>query len=399
MSSFVIADCPFIVAIIAASFKILASSAPVKPAVSSAILLKFTDGSNFFSFACIFSIDSLPFKSGNPIVICLSNLPGLSKALSSISGLFVAANTIIASSVSKPSISTNNWFNVWLFSLSAPFDDDLLEPIASISSMNTIHGAIFLAFSNSFLTLDAPNPANISINSDPLIEINGTFASPAIAFAIKVLPVPGFPQSNTPLGIFAPISWNFLGFLRKSTICIISCFSSSSPAISLNVILVFCVVASYTFPFSPKPCIWINKNINTIIIIVGNNASIFVAMLKNIFCSFWISSIVLPSFTWSWTNSIKASFSGTITSFSSSCSFIFTFTVVLLDFISIFSTWLSLIFVISSVYATVWSSFCLLCSIYFIIQNTIPTIANIIIKNVIIYFFLLPFLFSFEFIT
>ena len=216
-----------------------ASSAPVNPAVSSAILLKFTDSSIFLSLACIFKIASRPFKSGNPIVICLSNLPGLNNALSNISGLFVAANTIIASSVSNPSISTNNWFNVWLFSLSDPLDVVLLEPIASISSMNTMQGAIFLAFSNNFLTLDAPSPANISINSDPLIEINGTSASPAIAFAINVLPVPGFPHNRTPLGIFAPISWNFLGFFKKSTISIISCFSSSSPAISLNVVFVF----------------------------------------------------------------------------------------------------------------------------------------------------------------
>ena len=68
-----------------------------------------------------------------------------------------------------------------------------------------IAGDIFFAFSNSFLTLDAPSPANISVNSEPLIDINGTSASPAIAFAINVFPVPGSPQSNTPLGILAPI--------------------------------------------------------------------------------------------------------------------------------------------------------------------------------------------------
>ena len=158
------------------------------------------------SLACIFNIASLPFKSGSAIFICLSNLPGLSSALSNISGLFVAAKTIIVSSVSNPSISTNNWFNVWLFSDSAPLPLVLLEPTASISSIKTMHGAIFFAFSNNFLTLEAPSPANISINSEPLIEINGTFASPAIALAIKVLPVPGFPQRSTPLGIFAPIS-------------------------------------------------------------------------------------------------------------------------------------------------------------------------------------------------
>ena len=94
MSLFVIASCLFIVAIIAASFSILASSAPVNPAVSPAIALKSTSGANFLSFACIFKIASLPFISGRAIVICLSNLPGLNNAWSSISGLFVAANTI-----------------------------------------------------------------------------------------------------------------------------------------------------------------------------------------------------------------------------------------------------------------------------------------------------------------
>ena len=206
ISSLFIYSLFFIVAIIAASFRILASSAPVNPAVSSATLFKFTLGAIFLFFACIFKISSLPFKSGRAIVICLSNLPGRRSALSNISGLLVAARTIIVSSVSNPSISTNNWFNVWLFSLSAPLWLVLLEPIASISSIKTIHGAIFFAFSNNFLTLDAPSPANISINSEPLIEINGTSASPAIAFAINVFPVPGFPQRSTPLGTLAPIS-------------------------------------------------------------------------------------------------------------------------------------------------------------------------------------------------
>ena len=81
--------------------------------------------------------------------------------------------------------------------------------------MKTIHGDNFLAFSNNFLTLDAPRPANISINSDPLIDINGTPASPAIALAINVLPVPGFPYNKTPFGIFAPISMNFFGSFKN----------------------------------------------------------------------------------------------------------------------------------------------------------------------------------------
>ena len=63
---------------------------------------------------------------------------------------------------------------------------------------------LFFCFSNNFLTRDAPRPANISINSEPLIEINGTPASPAIAFAIKVLPVPGFPYKKHLLEFLLP---------------------------------------------------------------------------------------------------------------------------------------------------------------------------------------------------
>ena len=121
--------------------------------------------------------------------------------------------------------------------------------------MNIIHGAIFFALSNNFLTLDAPSPANNSTNSEPLIDINGTFASPAIAFAINVLPVPGFPENNTPCGTFAPISLYFLGFFKKSIISSISFFSSSSPATSSNFTSLFDISGSYTFPLLPTPCI------------------------------------------------------------------------------------------------------------------------------------------------
>ena len=54
------------------------------------------------------------------------------------------------------------------------------------------------------LTLDAPTPTNISTKSDPEIVKKGTPASPAIALANKVFPVPGGPTNNAPLGIFPP---------------------------------------------------------------------------------------------------------------------------------------------------------------------------------------------------
>ncbi|MNT29165.1 hypothetical protein D3C72_1648950 [compost metagenome] len=101
--------------------------------------------------------------------------------------------------------------------------------------------------------------------------MNGTFASPAIAFAIKVLPVPGFPYKRIPLGILAPISVNFFGFFRNCTISTNSSFSSSRPAMSSNVIRVFLSVSSYTSPLSPNPCIFMITTNSATIIAVGNN--------------------------------------------------------------------------------------------------------------------------------
>ena len=79
-------------------------------------------------------------------------------------------------------------------------------------------------------------PTNISMNSEPLIEKKGTFASPATAFARSVLPVPGGPTSSAPFGSFAPIFAYFSGSCRKSTISTSASFASSSPATLANVI-------------------------------------------------------------------------------------------------------------------------------------------------------------------
>lgn len=48
------------------------------------------------------------------------------------------------------------------------------------------------------LTLDGPTPTNISKNSEPLTVMKGTFASPAVALARSVLPVPGGPERMAP---------------------------------------------------------------------------------------------------------------------------------------------------------------------------------------------------------
>ena len=64
---------------------------------------------------------------------------------------------------------------------------------------------------------------------------NGTLASPAMARASRVLPVPGGPTSSTPLGILPPRRWNFCGSFRNSTISSSSCLASSMPATSSKV--------------------------------------------------------------------------------------------------------------------------------------------------------------------
>lgn len=62
--------------------------------------------------------------------------------------------------------------------------------------MNKMHGACFLAIENKSLTLDGPTPTNISKNSEPDTVIKGTLASPAVALAKRVLPVPGGPKQR-----------------------------------------------------------------------------------------------------------------------------------------------------------------------------------------------------------
>ena len=102
-----------------------------------------------------------------------------------------------------------------------------------------IQGEFSLAYLNKSLTLEAPTPTNISINSAAEIEINGTPASPATAFASIVFPVPGGPINNAPLGIFAPSYVYLSGYFKKSTISFSSSFASSTPATYSKVTPVF----------------------------------------------------------------------------------------------------------------------------------------------------------------
>lgn len=70
----------------------------------------------------------------------------------------------------------------------------------------SIHTLTFHNFYRKLFTLLGPTPTNISKNSDPDALRKGTFASPAVALASKVFPVPGGPVRRAPLGILAPNS-------------------------------------------------------------------------------------------------------------------------------------------------------------------------------------------------
>ena len=174
----------------AASLSMFSKSAPEKPTVLLATLSQVT-GAKGFPWEWIFMIASRPARSGKSRTTRLSKRPGRSSAGSRTSGRFVAAKTMTLSLPVKPSISTKIWLRVWSRSSCPPIiPAPRIRPIASSSSMKIIDGAAFFAVSKRSRTREAPTPTSISINSDPAIEKKGTPASPATAFANKVLPTP-----------------------------------------------------------------------------------------------------------------------------------------------------------------------------------------------------------------
>mmetsp|Transcript_30896 Transcript_30896/g.71975 ORF Transcript_30896/g.71975 Transcript_30896/m.71975 type:complete len:235 (-) Transcript_30896:443-1147(-) len=163
----------------------------------------------------------------------VSKRPGRTSALSSTSGKLVAPMTMTPSFWLKPSNSTSNWLSVifiacWSLGLRC-------EPIASISSMKMMHGASARACAKRSRTRLGPTPTNISMKSEPEMLRKGTDASPAVALASSVLPVPGGPTSSAPLGMRAPSFANFSESLRNLTNSAISSLASSQPATSLKV--------------------------------------------------------------------------------------------------------------------------------------------------------------------
>ncbi len=136
---------------------------------------------------------SLPSASGFGTFIILSNLPGLSRASSIISSLFVAPIISTLCSSSSPSISVR----IWDTTFSVTCDPEPLLPLlgtsASISSKNMIHGAACLAFVNILRTPFSDSPTHFESSSGPLMLIKLDSVMLARAFAISVLPVPGGP--------------------------------------------------------------------------------------------------------------------------------------------------------------------------------------------------------------
>mmetsp|Transcript_28710 Transcript_28710/g.70721 ORF Transcript_28710/g.70721 Transcript_28710/m.70721 type:complete len:201 (-) Transcript_28710:480-1082(-) len=160
----------------------------------------------------------------------VSKRPGRTSALSSTSGKLVAPMTMTPSFWLKPSNSTSNWLSVifiacWSLGLRC-------EPIASISSMKMMHGASARACAKRSRTRLGPTPTNISMKSEPEMLRKGTDASPAVALASSVLPVPGGPTSNTPRGQRAPAFAYFCGLRRQSTTSSTCPLACGMPAIS-----------------------------------------------------------------------------------------------------------------------------------------------------------------------
>mmetsp|Transcript_12904 Transcript_12904/g.11694 ORF Transcript_12904/g.11694 Transcript_12904/m.11694 type:complete len:207 (+) Transcript_12904:1218-1838(+) len=194
---------------IAASVQRAAISAPTKPCVSFATISGSTSSANFIFLVCIRKISNLPFSSGTPISISLSNLPNRRSAGSILLGLLVAPITTVLERPLSPSINVNNWETI-LFSTS-PLAFSRLGAIESISSMKIIAGAFFSASSKALRRLASDSPAILDMISGPFIKKKNAPVSLATALAISVLPVPGGPNNKTPLGGLTPRVLNNVG--------------------------------------------------------------------------------------------------------------------------------------------------------------------------------------------
>mmetsp|Transcript_14537 Transcript_14537/g.29057 ORF Transcript_14537/g.29057 Transcript_14537/m.29057 type:complete len:238 (-) Transcript_14537:573-1286(-) len=158
-----------------------------------------------------------------------SSLPLRKRAGSSVSGLLVAAMTLILSLEANPS----SWFSssniVRCTSLSPDCSPPKrLVPMASSSSMKMMAPArpsleIFsFASSNASRIILAPSPIYICTNCGPESFRNTAPVFLAQARARRVFPVPGGPYKSTPLGARMPMLSNLSACVMGSTTASIS---------------------------------------------------------------------------------------------------------------------------------------------------------------------------------
>ncbi len=131
----------------------------------------------------------------------------------------------------------------------------------------------------------------------------GTSASPAMALASRVFPVPGDPTSSSPLGILPPRRVNFLGSFRKEITSVSSSFASSMPATSAKVTFFVLSVTRRArllpkaMAFPPPLCIWRMKKIHTPMRRIMGNQEIRIVMYQGE-SSTGLAAIWIP-FAWS----------------------------------------------------------------------------------------------------
>ena len=184
-----------------------------------------------------FGSNQFTSKSGRPNSTFLSNLPGLIKAGSKVSGLLVAINTLILPLASKPSswLISSNMVRCTSLSPPAP-SSNRAPPTASISSKNMMQAFLARAISNSSLTMRAPSPTYFCTSSEPITRIKQASVRFATARAHSVLPVPGGPNMRTPFGGSMPKFTNFSGCSRGvSTTSLSLSICSLQPPTSLYV--------------------------------------------------------------------------------------------------------------------------------------------------------------------
>mmetsp|Transcript_1505 Transcript_1505/g.2935 ORF Transcript_1505/g.2935 Transcript_1505/m.2935 type:complete len:305 (-) Transcript_1505:5-919(-) len=215
---------------IAASVQSAAISAPTNPCVSLAMASGSTSSSSFMLRVWMRKTSNRPFSSGTPMSISRSKRPKRRRAGSIELGRLVAPMTTTLARCLRPSIRVSIWET--MRRSTSPLVFSRFGAILSISSMKMMAGDLPLAASNSSRMRLAPRPTYTSSNCDPDAKKNGTPASPAMAFASSVFPVPGGPVRRSPRGSFPPNRVNRSGSFRYSTISSSSALASATPLTS-----------------------------------------------------------------------------------------------------------------------------------------------------------------------